>query len=69
MAEQHQTEWHFDVLRDIAQALRRDNLHETAEMIDDAAQVLAQEQAMLVEARRKCVEQPQTPVLRLVKPG
>ncbi len=38
-----QTNWYGDVLTDLAKACRRDGLHKTAEVIEDAAIVMAQE--------------------------
>ena len=38
--------WHYDVLCDLAAALRRDRLARTAEVVEDAMLVLAEESAV-----------------------
>lgn len=38
--------WHYDVLYDLAAALRRDSMTRTAELVEDAMIVLAEESTM-----------------------
>ncbi len=39
----HNTYWHYDVMKDLAEALRQEGLLQTAELLDDAGHVLVEE--------------------------